>query len=405
MRIYLVGGAVRDQLLGLPIQERDWVVVGASIEDMIQQGFRPVGKDFPVFLHPKTNEEYALARTERKTGRGYSEFTFYTSPDVTLEQDLGRRDLTINAMAELPDGTIVDPFNGQKDLADKKLRHVSVAFIEDPVRLLRIARFAARYAKLDFSIANETMALLKKMVANGEVDALVKDRVWQETQRALNGSSPEVFFKILRECGALQKLFPEIDNLFGIPNPPQWHPEIDSGIHALLSLQIASEISTEAVVRFAALLHDVGKALTPRSKWPKHIGHEQAGVKVVEALCARYPVPKTFRELAILVSKYHLHAHRAAELKPSTLVKLLEKIDAYRRPDRFSQFLLACEADARGRTGMEQIEYAPKNFLKKIYLITRDVPIEPLLERELTGQKLAQALHEARVNAIKSEGI
>lgn len=397
MEIYLVGGAVRDQLLKRPVHERDWVVVGATPEQMVTLGYKPVGKDFPVFLHPQTHEEYALARTERKTGKGYTQFSFYATPDVTLEEDLLRRDLTINAMAQTPTGEIIDPYGGQQDLNHKLLRHVSCAFAEDPVRILRVARFAARY---DFAIAAETQQLMRAMVRAGEVDALVAERVWQELQRALLEPLPQRFFEVLRQCGALRILFPELDALFGVPNPPQWHPEIDSGIHTLMVLAQAVKLSTSAAVRFAALIHDLGKAATPLAKWPSHHGHEQTSLPLIKQLCKRYKIPSEYRELALLVAEFHTHCHRVLELNSTTLLKTLERLDAFRRPQRFNNFLLCCEADARGRATLETCAYPQTDFFKKIHFAAASVTIQPLLAQGLQGKALGNALHRARLQAI-----
>lgn len=398
MKVYLVGGAVRDQLLNRPVTERDWVVVGATPEQMLALGYIPVGKDFPVFLHPETHEEYALARTERKTGKGYTQFTFHASPDVTLEEDLLRRDITINAMAQTPSGDVIDPYGGQQDLQHKILRHVSPAFAEDPVRILRLARFTARY---DFTIAPETMQLMCAMVRAGEVDALVAERVWQETRRALTESMPWRFFEVLRQCGALEILFPELHRLFGVPNPKHWHPEIDTGIHTLLVLKQSTQLSTDPVVRFAALVHDLGKAETPVDKWPSHPGHEKASVHLIKQLAKRYKIPRDYQDLALLVAEFHTHCHKALELTPHTLLSTLERLDAFRRPQRFKQFLLACEADARGRTGLEQLNYPQPGFFQKIYEIAAAVDIKPLLVRGLTGKTLGDALHQQRIAQIK----
>lgn len=400
---YLVGGAVRDALLKLPHQEKDYVVVGATPQQLLDLGFRLVGKDFPVFLHPETHDEYALARTERKIGPGYTGFTCYAAPDVTLEDDLKRRDLTINAMAQSSDGTIIDPFGGQTDLKNKILRHVSPAFIEDPVRILRIARFAARFKSLGFTIADETLVLMRQMVQNGEINALVPERVWQEFSRALLEPNPEEFFLTLRACDALAILFPEIDQLFGVPNPAQWHPEIDTGIHTMMVLQQAALLDPNPVLRFAALVHDLGKGTTPQSEWPHHPGHEERGVKLIQDMCKRYLIPKEYKELGILVSRYHTHVHKAFELKPTTLVSTLEKLDAFRRPERFRLMLLACEADFRGRTGYENKEYPQKNYFLKAYEIAAQVDVQDLMNQGYTGQVLGEKLHQARVSAIKSE--
>jgi tRNA nucleotidyltransferase (CCA-adding enzyme) len=401
MQIYLVGGAVRDECLGLHVKEKDWVVVGSTPAEMKALGFQQVGRDFPVFLHPKTHDEYALARTERKTGRGYVAFTCYAAPDVTLEEDLKRRDLTINAIAKAEDGTIIDPYGGQKDIDNRVIRHVSEAFIEDPVRILRVARFGARYAYLGFTVAKETMTLMRTMVQSGEVNALVAERVWQELSKALTEKNPEVFFEILRDCGALALLFPELNRLFGVPNPVKWHPEVDSGIHSLLVLQAACLLTSNPKVRFAALFHDLGKGLTNWDKWPHHHGHEEKSVSAIQALCKRYRVPKDYTDLALLVGKYHGLCHMAFTLKASTLVKLLRTLDAIRKPERFEQFLLACEADFRGRPGYENLVYPQAQFCREILAIMQQVSTKPLLEKGLTGAELGKAFHQAQITAVK----
>jgi tRNA nucleotidyltransferase (CCA-adding enzyme) len=397
---YHVGGCVRDKLLGLPVKDYDWVVVGSTPQEMIDAGYRPVGQDFPVFLHPKTREEHALARTERKTGPGYTGFTFHAAPDVTLEEDLARRDLTINAMAETESGEIVDPFNGQQDLKDRLLRHVSPAFVEDPVRILRVARFAARFADLGFEVAGETRELMRQMVDNGEVDALVPERVWQETLRALQESRPEIFFEELRKCDALARLFPEIDCLFGVPQPEQHHPEIDTGVHTMMVLQQAVKLSDDPAVRFAALVHDLGKGTTPHEELPSHIDHEERGVPLVESLCDRYKIPNDFRDLAILVTRYHLHYHRASELKDATLLKTLESVDAFRRPQRFEQFLLACEADSRGRPGYEERVFDQPRIYREAFAAASAIEAAPFVEQGLEGKAIAEAIHRARLTAV-----
>jgi tRNA nucleotidyltransferase (CCA-adding enzyme) len=402
MEIYLVGGAVRDKLLGLEPKERDWVVVGATPEQLQAQGYRQVGKDFPVFLHPDSHEEYALARTERKTAPGYHGFAVHASPDVSLEDDLLRRDLTINAMALADDGKLIDPYHGQQDLAAKCLRHVSPAFSEDPVRILRVARFAARFAHLGFTVAPETNALMQDMVAAGEVDALVPERVWAETDRALGEQSPVRFFEVLRECGALARLFPEIDCLYGVPQPEQHHPEIDTGIHTMMVLHQAARLSPQPEVRFAALVHDLGKGTTPKEEWPKHIEHEERGVVLVEALCERLRVPKAYRELAIAVTRYHLHYHRAAELRPDTLLKLFNSLDAFRRPERFEQFILACEADSRGRTGYEDAHFEQADVLRRTRDAAAAVTAQDLVAQGLSGAAIGQELDRLRIQAIKT---
>lgn len=401
MQIYLVGGAVRDELLGLPVRERDWVVVGARPEDLTSQGYRPVGKDFPVFLHPKSKEEYALARTERKTGPGYRGFETRFSPDVTLEQDLERRDLTINAIARDPQtGALIDPFGGQRDLNERWLRHVSPAFVEDPVRVLRVARFAARFAPLGFRVAPETLALMQEIAARGELDALVPERVWQETQRALELPAPRRFFEVLREAHALAVIFPEIDALFGVPQPEQWHPEIDSGIHTMMVLDQACRLSEDPVVRFAALTHDLGKAATPKHELPSHKMHEHRGVAIIEKLCERVRAPNAYRELAVLASKYHLNAHRALELRAATLLDLLENLDAFRRPERFENWVLVCEADARGRKGLEDRDYPQSSFLRKARQVAASVKPDATFVG-LAGEEIAARLRKLRVSALK----
>ena len=400
MDVYLVGGAVRDKLLGLTPRERDWVVVGSTPEKMLNLDYRQVGKDFPVFLHPETHEEYALARTERKTAPGYYGFDVHAAPDVTLEEDLLRRDLTVNAIAESADGELIDPFNGQQDIQHKILRHVSPAFSEDPVRILRVARFAARFAHLGFTVAPETNALMQSMVKAGEVDALVPERVWAETNKALGEQTPSRFFEVLRECNALVKLFPEIDRLFGVPQPKQHHPEIDTGVHTMMVLEQAAKLSTDTEVRFAALLHDLGKGTTPESEWPKHIGHEQRGVPLVNELCMRYRVPNNYRELAELVAQYHLHYFRIGEMRPDTIVKTLQNLDAFRRPERFEQFLIACEADSRGRKGFEDIQPEQTEMFRAAYQAAAAIDTNELIEQGLKGAEIGKQLQALRIKAI-----
>lgn len=400
MEIYLVGGCVRDKLLGLKTKDRDWVVVGATADELLKLDYRQVGKDFPVFLHPKTNEEYALARTERKTAAGYSGFSFHAAADVTLEEDLIRRDLTINAIAESDKGELIDPFNGQADIEARVLRHVSPAFVEDPVRILRLARFAARFADLNFTIAEETQQLMAEMVNNGEVDSLVPERVWQETMRALTEKTPSRYFEVLRGCGALAKLFPEIDQLWGVPQPEKHHPEIDTGIHTMMVLTQAAKLSNDPKVRFAALVHDLGKGITPQSEWPKHIDHESRGVPLVESLCDRYRIPNDYRELAIIVTKYHLHYHRAAELRDDTFLKTLESLDAFRRPDRFELFLLACEADSRGRTGYEDKYFEQPDIYRKVFNAAKTLNAKELVAQGLQGKEIKEELSKQRTFAI-----
>jgi len=402
MEIFLVGGAVRDKLLGRPVAEKDWVVVGATPQAMIDLGYQPVGKDFPVFLHPQTKEEYALARTERKTAPGYTGFQFYAAEDVTLEQDLTRRDLTINAMAENANGELIDPFGGAADLHKRVLRHVSPAFAEDPVRILRIARFAARYHHLGFAVAEETLELMRTMVASGEVDHLVAERVWKEMSRALTETDPQVFFTTLRDCGALARILPEVDKLFGVPQRPEYHPEVDTGVHTLMSLQQGCRLSSSVDVRFAVLVHDLGKGETPQEEWPRHHDHERRSMPLVRAVCQRLAIPKSARALALAVAEFHTHCHRALELKPVTLVKTLEKLDAFRRPERFRDFLLCCEADARGRTGFENRDYPQAEYFAGALHACSQVRVADLLEKGLSGAALGEALHRERVNAVKN---
>ena len=402
MQVYLVGGAVRDRLLGRPVKERDWVVVGASPEELERQGFVPVGREFPVFLHPQTHEEYALARLERKVAPGYRGFTTRFSPDVTLEEDLRRRDLTINAMAETAAGEIVDPYGGRRDLEARLLRHVSDSFIEDPVRVLRAARFAARYAELGFHVAEETVALMRSMTESGELTALVPERVWQETERALGETRPDVFFETLRECGALQVIFPELAALYGVPQPPRWHPEVDTGVHVMLALRYAADTGASVTVRFAVLMHDLGKALTAPQRWPSHHGHEEAGVPVIEALCARLKAPNGFRDLAVLTARHHAVVHRAAELRPATVLKLLEATDAFRRPERFEEMLAACEADARGRTGLDTKPYPQRDYLRRVRAAAAAVSLEESERQGLAGAAIGERIREKRLAAIKS---
>lgn len=400
MKAYIVGGAVRDELLGLPVQDRDWVVVGAAPEEMIAAGYRPVGRDFPVFLHPQTHEEYALARTERKVAAGYTGFTVHADPSVTLEEDLGRRDLTINAMAETPDGELIDPFGGEEDIKRRRLRHVSPAFVEDPVRILRVARFAARFAPLGFTVAEETVELMRRMVGSGEVDALVPERVWQELLRALGEDKPSAFFQVLKDCDALAALFPEIYRLWGVPQPVQYHPEVDTGVHVMMVLDAAAHLTKDTVVRFAALMHDLGKGTTPPEEWPRHIAHEHRGARLVEGLCERLRVPNDYREVAVLTARLHGDCHRALELRPGTTLRLLNALDAFRRPDRFEQFLLACEADFRGRPGYEQREYPQAIHLRRARAAAAGIKGAELAAEGLEGKALGEELDRRRTAAI-----
>jgi tRNA nucleotidyltransferase (CCA-adding enzyme) len=402
MQVYLVGGAVRDGLLGLPVKERDWVVVGGTRAQLAALGYREVGRDFPVFLHPETHEEYALARLERKTAPGYRGFEVDCGPAVTLEEDLGRRDLTINAIAQTPGGEFVDPHGGRRDLEARVLRHVSPAFVDDPVRVLRVARFAARFAPLGFVVAPETLDLMRKIVAQHELDALVPERVWQETERALHSARPAVFFEVLRDCGALAVIFPEIEALFGVPQPPQWHPEIDTGIHTFMVLEAAAALSPDPTVRFAALVHDLGKATTPPSKWPSHHGHEERGAGLITALAARFKLPVEYRDLALIVARYHGLAHRAAELEPQTMLDLFERADAFRRPERFERALAAFEADARGRTGFEARDYPQRRLLRAARAAAAAVKpdVADLASRD--GARIGARLREQRIAAVRA---
>nr|WP_282450305.1 multifunctional CCA addition/repair protein [Microbulbifer sp. CAU 1566] len=393
----MVGGAVRDRLLHRPVHERDWVVVGATEAEMLAQGFRPVGKDFPVFLHPQTSEEYALARTERKSGHGYGGFTVYASPDVTLEQDLERRDLTVNAMAETEDGEVIDPYQGRADLDARLLRHVSPAFSEDPLRILRVARFAARYAPLGFSVAPETMTLMRGMVDAGEVEHLVPERVWKEISRALTEPRPDIFIQVLRDCGALKVLLPEVDCLFGVPQPPLHHPEVDTGDHILRALRQAP---ADLPVRFAVLVHDLGKGITPEHVLPSHRGHEAAGLPLVKEVCQRLRVPNPITTLSLGVCEYHLHCHKAFELRPQTILKMLRALDALRRPERFEQFLESCEADARGRLGLEDREYPQVDYLRAARDSAANVDPQVLISEGFQGAELGKALDRARLQAL-----
>lgn len=404
MKVYLVGGAVRDELLGLAVDERDWVVVGASPQALLDLGYKAVGKDFPVFLHPQTGEEYALARTERKTGRGYYGFEAYFAPDVTLEDDLRRRDLTVNAIAKDPEtGQLIDPFGGVRDLQSRVLRHVSAAFSEDPLRVLRVARFAARFAPLGFTVAPETLDLMRAMAQTDELNALVPERVWQETLRALSSAVPWRYFEVLREVGALAQVFPELERLFGVPQPPQWHPEIDTGVHTFMVLEQATALSADPRVRFASLVHDLGKGTTPPEEWPRHVGHEERSVKLIEALCERLRVPRDFRELARIVARYHGIAHRADALRASTMVDALDKLDAYRRPERFEQFLVACEADIRGRTGFEKRDYPQAQRWRRAFELARAVQFDRERWGDLNGEEIRERLRQERIATLKRE--
>ena len=404
MKTYLVGGAVRDALLKLPVKDRDWVVVGATPDAMLAQGFQQVGRDFPVFLHPQSREEYALARTERKSGNGYTGFVTWSAPDVTLEQDLQRRDLTINAIAQRENGDLIDPFHGKHDLQARLLRHVSDAFNEDPLRVLRVARFAARFAHLNFRIADETQALMRQMAASGELSHLTAERVWKETEKALTSRNPQVYFQTLRDCGALEVLFPELDRLFGIPAPAKWHPEIDTGVHTLMTLTLAASLSDEVDVRFATLFHDVGKALTPPEKWPSHHGHGAAGVPLVEALCQRLRVPNAIRDLALLVTEFHDVVHTIERQSADALVALFDRIDAWRKPHRVEQIALTSEADARGRAGLESMPYPQGDYLRQTFALAQSVPTKVVIEAGFKGAEVREELTRRRIAAV-AQGI
>lgn len=403
MKTYLVGGALRDALMGLPVQDRDWVVVGGSPQDMEAAGFRAVGQDFPVFLHPQTQEEYALARTERKVAAGYRGFAFYAAPDVTLEQDLERRDLTINAMAQDESGAIIDPFGGQRDIADKLLRHVSAAFVEDPVRILRVARFAARFT--EFSVAPQTMALMRHMVEHGEADALVPERVWQELARGMMEQRPSRMFEVLRECGALAKILPEVERLWGVPQRAEFHPEIDTGVHLMMVMDMSAQLRTPLAVRFACLCHDLGKGTTPKDEWPRHIAHEQRSEKMLLSVSERLRVPTECKELAQVVAREHGHVHASGGLNAAAVVRLLERCDALRRPQRFDEVLLACECDARGRLGFADQPYPQGQRLRRCLSAALSVDTkamaEPLLAAGADGSAIGEAIRHARVAAVE----
>ncbi|MDI1237975.1 MAG: multifunctional CCA addition/repair protein [Polaromonas sp.] len=416
MDIYMVGGAVRDALLGLPVQDHDWVVVGATPDELTALGYLPVGKDFPVFLHPQTREEYALARTERNTARGYRGFAIHAAPDVTLEEDLARRDLTINSIAAParpkmadagfePDlGALIDPHGGQRDIQDKVLRHVTDAFREDPVRILRLARFAARFA--DFGVAPETLALMREMVAHGEVDALVAERVWQELGRGLMEGTPSRMFAVLRDCGALQHLLPEVEKLWGVPQRPEYHPEVDTGVHLMMVLDMAAHLNASLPVRFACLVHDLGKGTTPAELLPRHIGHEERSVRLLKGLCARLRVPTDCRELAEVVAREHGNIHRSAEFGAAALVRLLERCDAFRKPQRLDEILLACECDARGRLGFQDTAYPQRRRLAQALQAAQSVVTASIAEAAqaagLSGPKIGEMIHAARVQAVQA---
>lgn len=400
MKIYLVGGAVRDTLLNQTVVDKDYVVVGSSVEEMLEQGYQQVGKDFPVFLHPKTQQEYALARTERKTGNGYQGFSCDANKQVTLEEDLLRRDLTINAIAQDEQGTLYDPYQGIADIEAKTLRHVSQAFVEDPLRVLRVARFAARFHHLGFTVASETMQLMTDIANSGELEHLTPERVWQECDKALGSQSPQIFFEVLKQCQALVVLFPEIDALFGVPQPEKWHPEIDSGIHTLMVLEQTSLLSRNKAVRFAALVHDLGKALTPKQDWPKHYGHGQKGLPAIKKLCARIKVPNDYRDLALLVSDQHQNIHNAFELRAETIVKLFDKADFWRKPQRLTDLLLCCHGDIRGRTGFEHALYPQAEYLQQCYQLATQVDVQSIIAEGHQGAQIKNQLQLKRIQRV-----
>ncbi len=409
MKAYLVGGAVRDALLGLPVRERDWVVVGATPEDMSAAGYRPVGKDFPVFLHPQSKEEYALARTERKSGRGYHGFIFHTGEAVTLEQDLERRDLTVNAMAQDADGSLIDPYGGRRDLEARLLRHVSPAFGEDPVRILRVARFAARFAPLGFRVADETIELMRQMVERGEADELVAERVWKETERALSGDGrvedgyrPSVYFQVLHRCGALARVMPELAAQDGVPQRAEYHPEIDTLVHTLMCVDVGARLGFPMTVRVAALLHDLGKAATPRQEWPSHRMHDARGLPLVEQFCARLRLPNAQRDLALAVTRDHLLVHRVRELRPGTLLELLERFNAFKRGEFFDQALDACLCDARGRLGHENDEYPPVAYLRAARSAAAELQADAVVKDGFTGPAVGEELRRRRSQRLQA---
>ena len=399
MKTYCVGGAVRDELLGFTVKDKDFVVVGSTPQAMLDAGYKPVGKDFPVFLHPKTHDEYALARTERKTAKGYKGFLVYASPEVTLEEDLARRDLTINAIAKDAGGKLIDPFNGLADIKSKTLRHVSDAFAEDPVRILRTARFAARFT--EFTVAPETLDLMRQMVQSGEVDALVQERVWQELSKGLMEQKPSRMFDVLRSCGALHKILPELDKLWGVPQPPQHHPEIDTGVHVMMVIDYAAKQNFNLPVRFAALMHDLGKGTTPVDILPRHIGHEARSVQLVKDVCKRLRVPNDCKALAQIVAKFHGKLHQVSHMRPSTVVEFLTELDAFRQPERFKDFLKACECDSRGRTGLENCELPETEFILTALQAASSIEAGAIAKQHTEPEKIKKAVFEARLQAVK----
>ncbi|MGB2078629.1 MAG: multifunctional CCA addition/repair protein [Vibrio sp.] len=401
MQVYLVGGAVRDALLGIESKDKDWVVVGSSPQQMLAQGFRAVGQDFPVFLHPQNQREYALARTERKTGQGYTGFECFYAPDVTLEQDLARRDLTINAMAQAENGEIIDPYNGQQDLKNKVLRHVSDAFIEDPLRVLRVARFAAKLAPFGFQVAPETLKLMQTISASGELSHLTAERVWQEWQKSLVTDAPERFLQVLKDADALKVILPEIDALFGVPQPEKWHPEIDTGIHTLMVAKQAAKLSSDPCVRFAAQVHDLGKGVTPKSEWPSHKMHCHTGLKLIEAVCQRFKLPNEYRDLALLVCQHHSNIHRGFELKASTVLKLLNQVDFWRKPQRFEQILLTCQADHQGRLGLESTPYPQLELFISYSQAALAINVQDIIAQGFQGKAIREELDKQRIDAIE----
>ncbi|WAJ69132.1 multifunctional CCA addition/repair protein [Catenovulum adriaticum] len=401
MKIYLVGGAVRDQLLNLPVKDQDWVVVGSHTKAMLEMGYQQVGQDFPVFLHPKTKQEYALARTEKKQGDGYLGFICQADETVSLEEDLQRRDLTINAIAQDQSGHYVDPYHGKADLEKRILRHVSPAFVEDPLRVLRVARFAARFYHLGFTIADETLDLMQQIAQSQQLDYLTPERIWLETEKALSTQNPQIYFEVLRQVGALNCFLPELDQLWGIPNPKKWHPEIDSGVHTMMALKTASRLSDDLAIRFAALSHDFGKAATPQAKWPSHPGHGDAGIAIIEAVCKRLKVPNNCKDLAKIVSAFHNKIHKLDGLSADEIVTLLDKIDAWRKPERFKAFLICCQADFQGRLNFNDKPYPQKSAIENYYAICKNITAQPFVESGIKGAQIKQAMFDARVDAVK----